>query len=124
MSVLRQIVAKELVRRHRITPELAAWHAWRMPAKEVKWRFLQYAGVELSAAGETLRAGNEFSARSSRPATMTAGSRHSTLLPKAGQAMPDSETENRAMPEAENIFASGGRLDHPHGAGFAVASRV
>jgi hypothetical protein len=63
-------------------------------------RFLMYihpriSGVELSAAGPKPRAGNVSSTRFSRPATMTAGSRPSTLFLNAGRPMPDSETENR-----------------------------
>lgn len=40
------------------------------------------SGMELSAESPRLRAGNESSTRFSRPATMTAGSQHSTLLPR------------------------------------------
>jgi len=55
----------------------------------------EIAGAELSVAGPKSRAGNVSSTRFSRPATMTAGPRHSTLFPNYDTSLPDSEVENR-----------------------------
>jgi hypothetical protein len=98
MKNLRQVVSELMVRIHRISPELADLHVREMEPSEVKWRFLFYvrsglAGMELSVASATLRAGYESSTRFSRPATMTARPRRSTLFPL--YPMPDSELENR-----------------------------
>ncbi len=100
---LRQRVCDLMVRVHRISPELAAYHVRTMAPSEVKRRFLMYvrpriSGMELSAAGPKPRAGNVSSTRFSRPATMTAGLRHSTLFPNSGTSLPDSEVENRGKP--------------------------
>jgi hypothetical protein len=129
MKVLREIVAEQMVEIHQISPELAAYHVRQMPPNEVKQRFLTYirprlAGAELSAAGPHPRAGNESSTRFSRPATMTAGARHSTLFPEVANSLPDSEIENRESSGRLDLSPSGERLDHPHGVDVAVASRV
>jgi hypothetical protein len=58
MNSLRATVAEQMVRIHRITPELAEYHVCKMEPKEVKRRFLYYvesglakrAGMELSVA--------------------------------------------------------------------------
>lgn len=42
MNSLRQTVAEQMVRIHRISPELAAYHVRQMAPKEVKERFLFY----------------------------------------------------------------------------------
>ena len=58
-------------------------------------------GMELGVVAPGNRAGNVSSTRFSRPATMTAGPRHSALFPSsrpninAGVVMPDSEVKNR-----------------------------
>jgi hypothetical protein len=132
MRTLRGTVADLMVRVHRISPELAATHTRQMPASEVKQRFLWYVrnltttGAELSASDPNVapRSGNVSSTRFSRPETMTAGSRHSTPFPGDGKRLPDSETKNRESLRASVELASGERLDHPRGVGFAVASRV
>lgn len=76
----------------RIPPELADYHVAKMTAIELGERFQIYVrngladsrtitGAELSVAGPKSRAGHVSSTRFSRPATMTAGRRHSTLFP-------------------------------------------
>jgi hypothetical protein len=105
VKTLRSTVSELMVRVHRISSELAASHAREMTPLEVKQRFLMYVrnripGAELSVVGPKSRAGNVSSTPFSRPATMTAGPRHSTLFPqpdrseKPGTVMPDSEVKN------------------------------
>ena len=77
MKSLRQVVSEQMVRVHRIGPELADYHVRQMEPAEVKRRFLFYvrsriAGVELSVGGARLKAGNLVSAQLPGPATMTA----------------------------------------------------
>jgi hypothetical protein len=81
---------------HLIPSELASYHVQEMDDEEVERRFRMYTGMELSVAGATLRAGNVFATPFSRPATMMARRRHSTLFPGENSAtvMPDSEVEN------------------------------
>lgn len=85
--MLRDRVRELMVRVHRIPPELAACHVREMTPLEVKQRFLMYvrnriSGAELSVAGPKTELVNVSSTRFSRPATMTAGPRHSTLFPE------------------------------------------
>ena len=87
MRSLRQTVTELMVRVHKISPELAECFVLTMSISEMKRRVQMYqslgfieAGVESSAAGPTQRAGNAVSTRFLRPATMTAGGRHSTLI--------------------------------------------
>jgi hypothetical protein len=42
MKHLRQVVASQMIARHRISPELARYHVERMEAEEVWWRFRYY----------------------------------------------------------------------------------
>ena len=95
---LRETVANLMVARHGISRELAVHHAERMSQSELQERFRMYArssGAELSAVGPKTEPVNVSSTRFSRPATMTAGPRHSTLFPRSGTSLPDSEVENR-----------------------------
>jgi hypothetical protein len=92
---------------HWITPELADYHTAGMTDADLEFRLQMYArlgltaGMELSVVGPNLRAGNAVSTRFLRPATMTAGPRHSTPFPadggeaKTAPVMPDSEVRNR-----------------------------
>jgi hypothetical protein len=87
--MLRQRVCDLMIRVHRISPELAAYHVREMPPGEVRQRFLMYVrdrigGAELSAEGPKTEPVNVSSTRFSRPATMTAGPRHSSLFPQSG----------------------------------------
>jgi len=95
-----------MVRVHRITPELADYHTAEMSDSDLAFRLQMYnrlgvAGAELSVVGPQTRAGNAVSTRFLRPATMTAGPRHSTPFPadrerqKTSPVMPDSEVRNR-----------------------------
>jgi hypothetical protein len=95
MKPLRQVVAEQMVRVHLVRPELADEWVRAMSAGEVKQRFKFYAGMELSVVGPKTEPVNVSSTRFSRPATMTAGPRHSTLFPRSGTSLPDSEVENR-----------------------------
>lgn len=107
MTGLRQKISELMVAIHRITPELAEYHIADMSEDDLQFRLRMYtrlglAGVELSVVGPTIRSGDLSSTRFSGPETMTAGSRHSTVLPKgifarqkSGQTMPDSEVKNR-----------------------------
>jgi len=51
MIPFRSLVASQMVRAHKIQPELAEYHVSRMDRKELLRRFKKYAGMELSAAG-------------------------------------------------------------------------
>jgi len=121
VKTLRQTVRELMVSIHLITPELAYYHVADMSDEDLAFRLRMYerlglieiAGTELSVVGPQTRAGNAVSTPFLRPATMTAGSRHSTLFPaarsgkKAGQVMPDSEVRNggrsrgRSLPPIE-----------------------
>jgi hypothetical protein len=101
MNALRTAIAECMVRRHRIPRELASYHAAEMEDGEIEFRVRMYAGAELSVVGQQTERINVSSTRFSRPATMTAGPRHSTLFPssrpskrKPGTVMPDSEVKN------------------------------
>ena len=100
MKSLRQRVTELMVWVHLIPPGLAEYHVQEMENAEV-WRRMQMyvrlgaAGMELSVAGPKTEPVNVSSTRFSRPATMTAGPRHSTLFPQSGTSLPDSEVENR-----------------------------
>jgi hypothetical protein len=94
-TTLRHTIREVMVRIHRISPELAAYHVREMDDTEVERRFRSYAGTESSVAGPKTEPVNVSSTRFSRPATMTAGPRHSTLFPQSGTSLPDSEVENR-----------------------------
>jgi len=57
---------------------------WREQTRqEIQRQTLERLGMELSVADPKTRAANVRSTRFSRPATMTAGSRHSTLFPSS-----------------------------------------
>jgi hypothetical protein len=128
---LRNRVRDLLIDIHKISAEVADYHVRRMTPAEVKEQFLIHArnrmpGAELSAAGPKQRAGNVSSTRFSRPATMTAGSRHSTLFPDSGTSLPDSEVENRGKLAPSIHLGQAERVDQTKslGAGFDFASRV
>ena len=82
---LRQTVTNLMVNVHEIPRELAEAHVAAMTDVELKRRFHMYSrlrvGMELSVEDSNLSAGHVYSTRFSRPATMTASSQHSTLLP-------------------------------------------
>jgi hypothetical protein len=75
LKTLREMVRESMVHIHRISPELADYHISHMTDNELQERLKRYSrlGMELSAAGPKLSAGNVSSTRFSRPATMTAG---------------------------------------------------
>jgi hypothetical protein len=50
MRTLRQTVRELMVRVHRISPELAAYHIRQMTPSEVKRRFLMYVLPRISGA--------------------------------------------------------------------------
>lgn len=83
---LRETITNLMVNVHLIPRELAEIHVTAMSDAEAKRRFRMYSrlrsGAELSAESPNLRAGDVSSTRFSRPATMTADFRRSTLLPK------------------------------------------
>lgn len=122
----RWLVSRWMVKANGIAPDLAAWHVRRMDDGELqeRVRMLKRLGMELSAAGPPVRPGNVSSTRFSRPGTEYGRSAALNPVPKIGRSLPDPETENRGKREANQKFTSRERLDHPHGVGFAVASRV
>jgi len=67
MRTFRQFVASQMVRVHKISPELAAYHVSQMDEAELQFRVRMYAGMELSVAGPNPRAVPESSTRFSRP---------------------------------------------------------
>jgi hypothetical protein len=98
----RQRVRELMVRVHRISPELAAYHVRAMTPSEVKQRFLMYmrprlAGAELSVASPKSSAGNVVLPGPRPCDEKWQAARHSTLFPetakseKSGTGMPDSE---------------------------------
>src|ERR1700691_3139927 len=131
MRTLRQelrrlVVSRWMAKMNGLSPELAAYHVRQMDDEELRQRAwkITLAGMELSAAGPPVRPGNVSSTRFSRPGTEYGRSAALNPVPGAGEVLPDPEAENRGKPEADRRFVSGGRLDHPDGVGFAVASRV
>jgi len=88
----RTKVAELMVAVHLISRELADHHVREMADDEIERWLRRYSEMELSAVGPTPRAGAERSTRFSRPATMTAGLRHSTLFPSS---RPSKETRQK-----------------------------
>jgi hypothetical protein len=116
---LRDAVIGLMVRVNLVSRELAESWTEDMDEVELARRFSWFmrngdeiSEMELSAVGPTHRAGNVFTTRFSRPATMTAGPRHSTLFPSsrpsepAGRAMPDSETKNLVRDPSRAVSAA------------------
>jgi hypothetical protein len=109
---LRETVTDLYVFAHKIRRALAEEHVAAMDAVELMDRLHMYArnGVaarmnqstemESSVAGPKTERGSVSSTRFSRPATMTAGLRRSTLFPssrpskRSGKPLPDSEVKN------------------------------
>src|SRR5271163_1450825 len=102
-------------------PKTENFQRQRCPRRSLRFVRYLFAGVELSAVGPTIRSGDESSTRFSRPETMTAGLRRSTLFPEVGQSLPDSEVENRGKHESSRLMAraeSGARRSLWRGCGW------
>ena len=86
----RQRVRELMVRVHRISPELAAYHVRAMTPSEVKQRFLMYmrprlAGAELSVAGPKIQRGQRGSTRSTTMRRKMAGRAALNPVPGSGK---------------------------------------
>lgn len=134
MTPLRTRVAALMAEAHRISPALAAWHTEQMPAAEVRERFLRYirqkAGMKLSAAdpnperSTSVLPGSDARNDDGRPAALycvpqVEDPRHARFGEKAtgsggrggfcpGAVLPESEVENRELPEAGTPFSGEG----------------
>jgi len=60
MRTLCRQIARSMIRVHRISPELARYHASQMDEAELLFRFQKYAGMELSVARRKTQSGPDF----------------------------------------------------------------
>ena len=69
---LRRRIAESMIEVHRISPELAVYHVFRMSYSELCFRERMYAAMELSAVGPKPKSRTDFYPVFG-PATTTAG---------------------------------------------------